>query len=100
VITQDVADVLGTDLGQAVVANAATQILLKQATQAIEKVADALGLTVGERRMLLAARIGHGLLVSGTNRTALESISSPAEHRLATTKPSDLVGLDDGEDDL
>jgi type IV secretory pathway VirB4 component len=100
VITQDVADVLGTDLGQAVVANAATQILLKQATQAIEKVADAFGLTVGERRMLLAARIGHGLLVSGTNRTAFESISSPAEHRLATTKPSDLVGLDDGEDDL
>lgn len=31
VITQDVADVLGTDLGQAVVANAATQVLLKQA---------------------------------------------------------------------
>lgn len=100
VITQDVADVLGTDLGQAVVANAATQILLKQATQAIEKVADAFGLTVGERRMLLAARVGHGLLVSGTNRTAFESISSPAEHRLATTKPSDLVAFDDGEDDL
>ncbi|MFY1673928.1 VirB4 family type IV secretion system protein [Plantactinospora sp. WMMB334] len=30
VITQDVADVLGTELGQAVVSNAATQVLLKQ----------------------------------------------------------------------
>src|SRR5262249_1806084 len=49
VVTQDVADVLGTDLGQAVVSNAATQVLLKQAPQAIDAVADAFGLTVGER---------------------------------------------------
>lgn len=105
VITQDVADVLGADLGQAVVSNAATQVLLKQAPQAIDAVADAFGLTVGERRMLLSARVGHGLLISGTNRTAFESISSQAEHLLATTKPSDLVDLqldmdDGGEDEL
>ncbi|MGW0215025.1 VirB4 family type IV secretion system protein [Micromonospora chokoriensis] len=102
VITQDVADVLGTDLGQAVVSNAATQVLLKQAPQAIDQVADAFGLTGGERRMLLSARVGHGLLISGTNRTAFESISSQAEHLLATTKPSDLADLDsdDGEEDL
>jgi type IV secretory pathway VirB4 component len=102
VITQDVADVLGTDLGQAIVSNAATQVLLKQAPQAIDQVADAFGLTVGERRMLLSARVGHGLLISGTNRTAFESISSQTEHRLATTKPSDLVdliGLDEGGED-
>jgi type IV secretory pathway VirB4 component len=102
VITQDVADVLGTDLGQAVVSNAATQVLLKQAPQAIDKVADAFGLTVGERRKLLSARVGHGLLISGTNRTAFESISSQTEHLLATTKPSDLVdliGLDEGGED-
>jgi type IV secretory pathway VirB4 component len=100
VITQDVADVLGTDLGQAVVANAATQVLLKQAPQAIDAVGDAFGLTGGERRMLLSARTGQGLLISGTNRTAFESISSPAEHTLATTKPSDLVDLTDEEDEL
>ncbi|WFE51215.1 ATP-binding protein [Micromonospora sp. WMMD1155] len=102
VVTQDVADVLGTDLGQAVVSNAATQVLLKQAPQAIDQVADAFGLTAGEQRMLLSARVGHGLLISGTNRTAFESISSQAEHLLATTKPSDLADLDpdDGEEDL
>ena len=102
VITQDVADVLGTDLGRAVVSNAATQVLLKQAPQAIDAVADAFGLTVGERRMLLSAGVGHGLLISGTNRTAFESISSQTEHLLATTKPSDLVdliGLDEGGED-
>jgi hypothetical protein len=87
--------VLGTDLGQAVVSNAATQVLLKQAPQAIDVVADAFGLTVGERRMLLAARIGQGLLISGTNRTAFESISSQAEHLLATTNPQFLATLPD-----
>ncbi|WP_435124449.1 VirB4 family type IV secretion system protein [Micromonospora tulbaghiae] len=85
VITQDVADVLGTDLGQAVVANAATQILLKQAPQAIDALGDAFGLTAGERRLLLAARVGTGLLISGTNRTSFEAIASSAEHQLCTT---------------
>ena len=98
VVTQDAADVLGTDLGQAVVSNAATQILLKQSPQAIDAVGDAFGLTAGERRLLLAARTGQGLLISGTNRTGFEAVSSPAEHALATTKPADLYDLD--EDDL
>jgi type IV secretory pathway VirB4 component len=100
VVTQDVADVLGTDLGQAVVSNAATQVLLKQAPQAIDKVADAFGLTGGERRMLLSARVGHGLLISGSNRTAFEAISSRAEHLLATTKPSELADLGEEEAEL
>ena len=50
VITQDAADLLGSDLGQAVVANAATQILMRQAPQAIDAIADAFGLTAGEAR--------------------------------------------------
>ena len=99
VVTQDAVDVLGTDLGQAVVSNAATQILLKQAPQAIDAVGDAFGLTVGERRLLLAARTGTGLLISGTSRTSFEAVSSPAEHALATTKPTDLYD-DTDEDDL
>ncbi|WP_460792489.1 VirB4 family type IV secretion system protein [Micromonospora sonneratiae] len=94
VVTQDAADVLGSDLGQAVVANAATQILLRQAPQAIDAVGDAFGLTAGERRLLLAARRGHGLLISGTNRTAFEAISSDTEHTLATTNPLDLIDDD------
>ncbi|HEX8632272.1 MAG TPA: DUF87 domain-containing protein [Catenuloplanes sp.] len=101
VITQDVADVLGTDLGQAVVSNAATQVLLKQAPQAIDAVGTAFGLTAGERRLLLAARTGQGLLISGSNRTGFESISSDTEHLLCTTRPGDLADLDDeGDDDL
>ncbi|MEH0985886.1 VirB4 family type IV secretion system protein [Micromonospora sp. CPCC 205556] len=99
VITQDVADVLGTELGHAVVANAATQVLLKQAPQAIDAIGDAFGLTAGERRLLLAARVGTGLLISGTNRTSFEAIASEAEHRLCTTRPVELADLDREEDD-
>ncbi|WP_416905735.1 VirB4 family type IV secretion system protein [Micromonospora echinospora] len=84
VVTQDAADLLGTHLGHAVVANAATQILLRQAPQAIDTIGDAFDLTAGERRLLLAAPRGQGLLISGANRTAFEAISSPAEHTLAT----------------
>ncbi|MEU1606043.1 VirB4 family type IV secretion system protein [Micromonospora matsumotoense] len=98
VITQDVSDVLGTDLGQAVVANAATQVLLKQAPQAIDAVGESFGLTAGERRLLLAARVGTGLLIAGANRTSFEAIASDAEHHLATTRPQDLAALDSEED--
>ncbi|MEV6374816.1 VirB4 family type IV secretion system protein [Micromonospora musae] len=97
VITQDVADVLGSDLGQAVVANAATQVLLKQAPQAIDAIGGAFGLTAGERRLLLAAQVGTGLLISGTSRTSFEAVASAAEHQLCTTRPSDLAHVDDEE---
>jgi type IV secretory pathway VirB4 component len=98
VVTQDVADVLGTDLGLAVVSNAATQVLLKQAPQAIDAVGAAFGLTAGERRALLTARTGQGLLISGTQRTSFEAVASPEEHVLCTTLPADLAAFDD--DDL
>jgi hypothetical protein len=84
VATQDVADVLGTDLGKAVVANAATQILLKQAPQAIDAIGTAFGLTAGERRILLTCRTGQGLLVAGPQRTTFEAVASPREHQLCT----------------
>ncbi|SCL17815.1 VirB4 family type IV secretion system protein [Micromonospora inyonensis] len=99
VVTQDAADVLGTDLGQAVVSNASTQILLRQAPQAIDAVGEAFGLTGGERRLLLSARRGQGLLISGVSRTSFEAISSQAEHALCTTSPAELADLDE-EDDL
>jgi type IV secretory pathway VirB4 component len=94
VITQDAADVLGSDLGRAVVANAATQILLRQAPQAIDAVADAFALSGGERQMLLSARRGLGLLACGNDRVAFAVASSPQEHFLATTDPAELAELE------
>ncbi|HEY3033616.1 MAG TPA: conjugal transfer protein TraC, partial [Streptosporangiaceae bacterium] len=85
VITQDAADVLSTDLGLAVVSNAATQVLMRQSTQSIDTVAEAFALTGGEARMLLAASRGDGLLVAGRSRIPFRSVGSAAEHRIAVT---------------
>ncbi len=97
VATQDAADVLGSDLGKAVVANAATQILLRQAPQAIDEITRTFDLSAGERQFLLSADRGQGLLSTGPQRVAFQSIASPVEHRLVTTSPEFLATLQDSE---
>jgi type IV secretory pathway VirB4 component len=97
VATQDTADVLGNDLGKAVVANAATQILLRQASQAIDEITQTFDLSAGERQFLLSADRGQGLLSTGTQRVAFESIASPTEHHLVTTDPEFLARLEGSE---
>ncbi len=100
VATQDAADVLASDLGQAVVANAATQILLGQAPQTIDQVARAFRLSGGERQFLLAAQPGQGLLLAGEHRVAFTSLASPTgEHPWATSDPAELAELH-GDHDL
>jgi type IV secretory pathway VirB4 component len=91
VATQDTADVLGSDLGKAVVANAATQILLRQASQAIDEITRTFDLSLGERQFLLSADRGQGLLSTGTQRVAFQSIASPTEHYLVTSNPAELA---------
>lgn len=85
VATQDADDVLATDLGMAVVSNAATQILMRQAAQAIDAVTRAFRLTHGEARLLLTAERGQALLVAGNHRVPFTVVASTTEHTLATT---------------
>jgi type IV secretory pathway VirB4 component len=92
VATQDTADVLSNDLGKAVVANAATQVLLRQASQAIDEITHTFDLSAGERQFLLSADRGQGLLSAGTQRVAFQSIASPTEHYLVTSNPAELAG--------
>lgn len=92
VITQDTADVLSTDLGRAVVANASTQILLRQAPQALDAVADAFHLSAGERDFLATAPVGTGLMAAGEQRVAFAAVASETEYAVATTNPADLIG--------
>lgn len=87
VVSQDAADVLGTSIGRAVVSNAATQILLRQAPQAIEAISEAFNLTDGEREFLLSAQPGDALLACGTSRVAFHSLASDVEADLVTTGP-------------
>ena len=90
-VTQDAGDLLATELGQAVVANAATQVLLRQAPQAIDRVAEAFKLSQGERRYLLACPTGEGLFISGEERVPLKVVASAEEHALVTSNPAELA---------
>src|SRR5699024_458297 len=93
VATQDVGDVLGSELGKAIISNAATQILLRQAPQAIDDIVRTFALSEGERQFLLSAGTGQGLLSTGTQRVAMQAIASDAEHQLITTDPAELAAM-------
>jgi hypothetical protein len=77
------------------VANAATQILLRQASQAIDEITQTFDLSAGERAFLLSADRGQGLLSAGTQRVAFQSIASPTEHYLVTSNPAELAAYAD-----
>ena len=94
VVTQDAADLLGSPLGQAVVANAATQILLRQAPQTIDTLAEAFGLSAGERAYLLGAARGQGLLAAGVDRVAFTALASAEEDDICRT------GIEQALDDV
>jgi DNA helicase HerA-like ATPase len=89
VVTQDAADVLGSDLGLAVVSNAATQVLMRQAPQAIDAVTAAFGLTGGEARLLLNSPRGEALLIAGNARIPFRAVASSAEDALLRTGITD-----------
>jgi type IV secretory pathway VirB4 component len=78
-VTQDAGDLLASDLGTAVACNSATQILLRQASQAIAQVTEAFGLSAGERDFLATAPRGGALVRTGTGRAAVMTVATPAE---------------------
>ncbi|MCX6783866.1 MAG: ATP-binding protein [candidate division WWE3 bacterium] len=92
-ITQNVGDFLGTDFGQAIISNSSLQILLKQSPSEIDKLGDVFYLSDGEKRLLLSAGIGEGLFFAGANHVAIQVVASPEEHKLITTKPSEVLKI-------
>ncbi|MEU6509719.1 conjugal transfer protein TraC [Streptomyces sp. NPDC046942] len=95
-VTSDADDVLASPLGRAIVSNAATQILLRQAPQAIDVISDNFHLCHGEREFLLSAARGEALLLTGDRRhkVALISVAAPGEHEVITTDPGELAAHD------
>lgn len=93
VVTQDADDVLASPLGRAIISNAATQILLRQAPQAIETISEQFHLSYGEREFLLSATRGEALLLAGDRRhkVALTGVAAPGEHEVITTDPGELA---------
>ena len=90
-ITQDVEDFLKDDHGKAIVSNASIQVLMKQSTSAIEKLANVFYLSQGERHLLLTAEVGESLFFAGQNHVAMRVVASPEEHALITTDPREAL---------
>lgn len=88
VVTQDAEDVTATELGRTVIHNSATQIIMRQAAQAIDAVAEAFRLTAAESALIASARRGEGLLLGGSAHLAFRALASAEEHQLC------LTGLD------
>jgi type IV secretory pathway VirB4 component len=97
-ITQDVEDFLNTDYGHAIVTNSSIQILFKQSSAGIERLAEAFYLSEGEKHLLLAADVGEGLFFAGQNHVAMRVVASSEEHRLITTKPQELIELEEEQE--
>ncbi|WP_246281873.1 VirB4 family type IV secretion system protein [Fodinicola acaciae] len=87
VTTQDVDDVLQSDLGKAVLNNASTHVLLGQAPQALDAITAAFRLTAGERSFLATAQRGHALLIAGRHRVGVHALASPEEQAVIRTDP-------------
>jgi type IV secretory pathway VirB4 component len=92
-IWQKVGDLVGSEHGETILTNSEMKLLLKQSEEIIG-VADArFRFTPTERRFLLGALKGEGLLLARGGRWPIKIEASPAEHRLATTNPRELQEL-------
>src|SRR6266566_4642220 len=85
-ITQDVGDVLARPEGEAMIANSALQILMKQAPQAMPRLADLFRLTPTEQSWLLNAQRGEALMVAQGRRVPFQVIATDEESRLIAGK--------------
>lgn len=96
-VSQDVDDVLASELGRAILNNSATTILMRQEPQTIDEITRLYGLTAGEQQFLLRAQQGEALLITPTRRVAVKVVASTVEDRLITTDPAQRAAL--GNDD-
>lgn len=87
VVTQRLSDFLGHPTGEAVLANAATKLLLGCEDHERAAVSAGLGLTRAEAALLRPGDRGRGLLITPTLRTPILVVAAEAEHELASSGP-------------
>lgn len=92
-ITQDAEDFLSTEHGKSIITNSALKLLMKQSSAALPKLQEVFFLSQGERNLLLSAEVGEGLFFAGGSHVALKTIASPQEHQIITTKPQEILAL-------
>jgi len=90
-ITQDVADLVNSKAGHAVLANSSYSLLLRQKPAVIDGVVKMFNLSNMEKDYLLTATQGKGILIMDNDHQELEVVASPKEHKLITTNPDEIL---------
>ena len=89
--TQDIVEFLRSDYGEPIVKQCDIRILLGQTPEGADALAKYFDLTPAERRSLIHARPGEGLLFVGRSHVAYEAVVSRREYAALTSRPSDLL---------
>ncbi len=92
-ITQDVADLVASKAGHAVLANTSYTFLLRQKPAVIRNVSTVFNLSQAEKDYLISAQRGQGILILENEHQELQVVASKKEHELITTNPDEMVKL-------
>jgi type IV secretory pathway VirB4 component len=92
-ITQDVSDFMKSDYGQAIIANSALRVLMKQSPAVINVVKKVFNLTEEEKMRLLEGAVGEGIFFAGQKHVAIRSVASYTEDQIITTAPEEVVKI-------
>ena len=99
-ITQDVADLVNSKAGHAVLANSSYSFLLRQKPSVIDSVVKTFHLSQMEKEYLLTATQGKGVLIMDNEHQELEVVASPEEHKIITTNPNEkIIEIKSSEDE-
>ncbi|MCA9343170.1 DUF87 domain-containing protein, partial [Candidatus Saccharibacteria bacterium] len=71
-ISQDVEDMMSSQMGRAIVSNSSMQLLLKQSTSAVDVLSAVFKLTSEEKKRLGQFPVGQGLLFAGQNHVHVQ----------------------------
>lgn len=89
-INQEVEGLFETPAGKSVLANSAYTLLMRQKPAVIKNICSAFNLSEAEKQHLLTCSIGEGLLIMEDDHTKIRVKSSPEEHKVITSNPSEV----------
>lgn len=92
-ITQDVEDFLNSPYGKPIITNSALVFLMKQSPVTIDLVGQVFSLSEGEKRFLVQAERGKGLLIAGLKRIPVFILGSYIEDQIIRSTPEQLLAI-------
>ncbi|MFO0705061.1 MAG: ATP-binding protein [Candidatus Andersenbacteria bacterium] len=99
-ISQDVADMLASDFGRAVVSNSSIQMLLRQSPSTIDQIQEVFHLTDGEKFLLLESDVGEGIFFAGLKHVAIKVVASYSEDQIITSDPKQILEIEKAKRDF